>query len=216
MIILNINYQLNNIYQKVKIMYRLLKIIIIGESGVGKSSLLSRYSDDTFSNDFLSTIGVDFKMKQLEYNNNSYKIQIWDTAGQERFRNITKSYYRSSNGVFVVFDVTDAQSFEKVEEWINEASKYCTENYSMVLVGTKADLENKRVVSKNEANELAQKYNISYVETSSKNNSNVENAFNIIIDAFDKKYLTRIENDKVKLKDEKKVALKKKSWCSLF
>uniref|UniRef100_A0A8C7JLC9 small monomeric GTPase n=1 Tax=Oncorhynchus kisutch TaxID=8019 RepID=A0A8C7JLC9_ONCKI len=119
-----------------------LKILIIGESGVGKSSLLLRFTDDTFDPDLAATIGVDFKVKTIAVDGNSAKLAIWDTAGQERFRTLTPSYYRGAQGVILVYDVTKRDTFTRLENWLNELETYCTRNDLVkMLVGNKIDKE---------------------------------------------------------------------------
>uniref|UniRef100_A0A8C1R9A9 Uncharacterized protein n=1 Tax=Cyprinus carpio TaxID=7962 RepID=A0A8C1R9A9_CYPCA len=117
-----------------------LKILIIGESGVGKSSLLLRFTDDTFDPELAATIGVDFKVKTVAIDGNRAKLAIWDTAGQERFRTLTPSYYRGAQGVILVYDVTKRDTFTKLENWLNELETYCTRNDLVkMLVGNKID-----------------------------------------------------------------------------
>ncbi|XP_049633783.1 ras-related protein Rab-18 isoform X2 [Suncus etruscus] len=123
-----------------------LKILIIGESGVGKSSLLLRFTDDTFDPELAATIGVDFKVKTISVDGNKAKLAIWDTAGQERFRTLTPSYYRGAQGVILVYDVTRRDTFVKLDNWLNELETYCTRNDIVnMLVGNKID---KRPVQK--------------------------------------------------------------------
>lgn len=125
----------------------LLKYLIIGSSGVGKSSLLLRYIDNEFSNQHIVTIGVDFKIKSLIVKEKKTKINIWDTAGQERFKGITGSYYKGATGVMVVYDITDIESFKKVTDWLVEIEKNAPNNVYKILIGNKLDLEQDRKVS---------------------------------------------------------------------
>jgi Ras-related protein Rab-1A len=156
----------------------LFKILLIGDSGVGKSSILHRFTDDTFSESYLSTIGVDFKIKTIELDGKYIKLQIWDTAGQERFRAITKSYYRGAHAVIIVFDVSDSSTFNNVGMWLNEVNHHADKNCSILLVGNKNDKPSSlRVVSNEDANNFAISKGIPYVETSAKNASNVEQIF---------------------------------------
>lgn len=155
----------------------LFKIIIIGDSGIGKSSILFRFSDDTYNENYISTIGVDFKIKTIFINGKIIKLQIWDTAGQERFRTITTSYYRGSHMIFLCYDITDRQTFYNVEEWIKEIKKYANHNVKVILCGTKSDLKIMRQVSYEEGKTLADKYNFSFYETSAKNNVGVTELF---------------------------------------
>ena len=129
--------------------------MLIGNSAVGKSSLLLRFSDNTFSESFLPTIGVDFKIRTFEMNGKTVKLQIWDTAGQERFKTITSSYYKGAQGIILVYDITDRQSFKDVENWLAEVEKHASENVIKLLVGNKCDLESARAVTFEEGKEFA-------------------------------------------------------------
>ncbi|KAJ5069766.1 ras-related protein rabd2a-like [Anaeramoeba ignava] len=155
----------------------LFKILIIGDSGVGKSCLLVRFADDTFISSHISTIGVDFKIRTIEQNGKRVKLQIWDTAGQERFRTITSSYYRAAKGIVMVYDVTDGESFQNLTMWMGEIQKHGDKDAVKLIIGNKADLEDKRVVDYETAKNFADQHNISFLETSAKNSYNVEKAF---------------------------------------
>jgi len=153
------------------------KILLIGDSGVGKSCLLLRFADDSWTDSHISTIGVDFKIKTLNCDGKVIKLQIWDTAGQERFRTITSSYYRGAQGIILVFDCTDMESFNNVKQWLGEIDRYACENVNKLLVGNKTDLVQGRVVEKTVASDFAVSMNIPYIETSAKNATGVEEAF---------------------------------------
>ena len=155
----------------------LFKILLIGDSGVGKTCLMFRFSDQKFQESYISTIGVDFKMKTLEVDGKKIRLQIWDTAGQERFRTITSSYYRGAHGIIVVYDTTDSETFEHVKTWLHEIDRYASENVNKLLVGNKSDLTSKRQVETESAKEFAESVNIPFLETSAKNATNVEDAF---------------------------------------
>ncbi|CAI5525887.1 unnamed protein product [Closterium sp. Naga37s-1] len=155
----------------------LFKLLLIGDSGVGKSCLLLRFADDSYLESYISTIGVDFKIRTVELDGKTIKLQIWDTAGQERFRTITSSYYRGAHGIIVVYDVTDQESFNNVKQWLNEIDRYASENVNKLLVGNKCDLTNKRVVDYQTAKAFADEIGIPFLETSAKNATNVEQAF---------------------------------------
>ncbi|XP_023346280.1 ras-related protein Rab-1A isoform X4 [Eurytemora carolleeae] len=155
----------------------LFKLLLIGDSGVGKSCLLRRFADDTYTESYISTIGVDFKIRTIELDGKTIKLQIWDTAGQERFRTITSSYYRGAHGIIVVYDVTDQESFNNVKQWLQEIDRYASENVNKLLVGNKCDLTNKKVVDYSSAKEYADQLGIPFLETSAKNATNVEQAF---------------------------------------
>ncbi|XP_064863196.1 ras-related protein Rab-18-like isoform X1 [Oncorhynchus nerka] len=140
-----------------------LKILIIGESGVGKSSLLLRFTDDTFDPELAATIGVDFKVKTISVDGNKAKLAIWDTAGQERFRTLTPSYYRGAQGVILVYDVTRRDTFTKLDNWLNELETYCTRNDLVkMLVGNKIDKENHEL-DRNEGLKFARKHSMLFI-----------------------------------------------------
>jgi len=155
----------------------LFKLLLIGDSGVGKSCLLLRFADDSYTESYISTIGVDFKIRTLNLDGKTIKLQIWDTAGQERFRTITSSYYRGAHGIIIVYDVTDMDSFNNVKTWLSEIDKYASENVNKLLVGNKSDLVVKKVVDTGMAKEFADSLGIPFLETSAKNSTNVEEAF---------------------------------------
>jgi len=155
----------------------LFKLLLIGDSGVGKSCLLLRFADDTYTDSYISTIGVDFKIRTVDLDTKTIKLQIWDTAGQERFRTITSSYYRGAHGIIIVYDITDKESFDNVRQWLFEIDRYASENVCKLLVGNKSDLANKRAVEFEAAKSFADELNIPFLETSAKNATNVEQAF---------------------------------------
>ncbi|KAG0272849.1 GTP-binding protein of the rab [Linnemannia exigua] len=136
----------------------LFKLLLIGDSGVGKSCLLLRFADDTYTESYISTIGVDFKIRTIELEGKTVKLQIWDTAGQERFRTITSSYYRGAHGIIVVYDVTDQDTFANVKQWLAEIDRYASEGVNKLL-------------------EFADQLTIPFLETSAKSATNVEQAF---------------------------------------
>ncbi|KAI5608847.1 ras-related protein Rab-18-B [Silurus asotus] len=159
-----------------------LKILIIGESGVGKSSLLLRFTDDTFDPELAATIGVDFKVKTIAVDGNRAKLAIWDTAGQERFRTLTPSYYRGAQGVILVYDVTKRDSFTKLENWLNELETYCTRNDLVkMLVGNKIDKDN-REVDRNEGLKFARKHSMLFIEASAKTRDGVQCSFEELVE----------------------------------
>lgn len=156
----------------------LFKLLLIGDCGVGKSSLLNRFADDTYSECYVSTIGVDFKVKTVHIDEKIIKLQIWDTAGQERFRTIAANFYRGAHGIIVVYDVTDKESFLHARNWVDEIDKYTNEDsVNKLLVGNKCDLTSKKLVIYDDGKELADSLNMRFMETSAKNTHNVERAF---------------------------------------
>lgn len=159
----------------------LVKLLLIGDSGVGKSCILLRFSDDSFTNNFITTIGIDFKIKKIFLDNKAVKLQIWDTAGQERFRTITSAYYRGAMGILLVYDVTDELSFNNIRNWMRNIEQHATEGVSKILVGNKCDMEDhKRKVSFAKGKALADEYGIQFIETSAKNNAHIEEVFHAI------------------------------------
>ncbi|BFZ18754.1 hypothetical protein BsWGS_21793 [Bradybaena similaris] len=157
----------------------LFKLLIIGDSGVGKSSLLLRFADNVFSGTYITTIGVDFKIRTIDINGERVKLQIWDTAGQERFRTITSTYYRGTHGVVVVYDVTSGESFANVQRWLHEIDQNC-DVVNRILVGNKDDDPDRKVVLTQDAQRFAERMQIQLFETSAKENKNVEEMFRAI------------------------------------
>jgi len=155
----------------------LFKLLLIGDSGVGKSCILLRFADDAFTDNFISTIGVDFKIKTILIEGKRVKLQIWDTAGQERFQTITTSYYRGAHGLIIVYDVTNKNSFDNIKKWLDDVERNASPNIVKLLVGNKADLEHKRVVDFASAKAVAERLNIEYLETSAKANVNIGKSF---------------------------------------
>lgn len=154
----------------------LLKFIIVGDSSVGKSCLLLKFTDDKFNINHDTTIGVEFASKLINYNNINFKLQIWDTAGQEQFRSICRSYYRNAVGVILCFDVSSKKSFLHIKRWFDEVNKEAIDQIIIILVGNKIDKINHEV-TREEALEFASKYKISYIETSAKIGKNINMCF---------------------------------------
>ena len=136
-----------------------------------------RYADNSFTENFFNTIGVDFKIKTITLNDQIIKMQIWDTAGQDRFRTLTSSYYRGAHGIIIVYDVTNKDSFDNVRQWMQEIEKFASENVNKLLVGNKSDLEEQREVTYDEGVELAKKFYIPFLEVSAKNATHVDDTF---------------------------------------
>lgn len=157
-----------------------IKLLMIGDSGVGKTCLLLRYANDSFSPTFITTIGIDFKIKNIEIDDKRVKLQIWDTAGQERFRTITTSYFRGAQGIVLVYDVTDRRSFESIRNWISQIQQHADVHVNKILVGNKCDMLDEKVVSTEEGQKLASEFGMLFFETSAKNDVNVEQSFQSI------------------------------------
>ena len=196
----------------------LFKLLLIGNSSVGKSSLLFRFVENVWDDNFVPTIGVDFviqkilifnkfliqKLKTLEVNGKKVKLQIWDTAGQERFKNITASYYRGGNGVLVVYDITDRDSFENLNSWLIEIEKNANKNVYKLLIGNKCDLEDKRKVTYQEGKDFATSNGMQFIETSAKADTKVKEAFELLTQEIIKASITK---DKGMEKKDKTVHL---------
>jgi len=197
----------------------LFKILLIGDSGVGKTSVILRFTKNIFKDEFLNSIGVDFKSKDLNIDGKKIKLQIWDTAGQERFRTITSSYYRGAHAIAVVFDVTNRQSYEHVQRWMSDINKYAKENVLKFLIGNKSDLVNDIKVLYEEARALASQMNTTYFSLSAKKNENINEFFETATRLFLIKYnFFEKENKNVTLnkkdiKDNKKKKKKKDDNC---
>ena len=182
----------------------IFKIMLIGNAGTGKSSLLLRLCENTFREKYISTIGVDFKIKIFKIEDQTgvaphiVKLYLWDTAGQERFKSIIASYYRGSNGIIVIFDLSDKKSFDEINIWMNERDKYCVSSICTLLIGTKSDKT--RVITDDMISELCIKYNISYIETSAKYDINVNDAFELLCKKLmEKDDMNYIKNMKILL-----------------
>ena len=168
------------------------KIVMIGDSGVGKSCILLRFADDKFNENFYATIGVDFRFKNITIDNKSVKLQIviiiyyyiifiqWDTAGQERFKTITSAYYRGAHGVIIVYDVSDKKTFEHIKDWIEDINKYTDSNPIKLIVGNKCDLVNEKQVTEEDKNLLKKQTGIDIIETSAKNSFKITEAMEMI------------------------------------
>ena len=205
----------------------LVKLLLVGDSGCGKSNMLLKYVDDMYMASFVSTIGIDFKIKTIEIEGKKVKLQIWDTAGQERFRTITTAYYRGAMGIMIVYSVTDEQSFKNVHSWIKNIMDHSNNNVKLLLVGNKIDCEQDRIITTARGNDLAVQYNankpstsppLDFIEVSAKDGTNINSAFTnftskIVADILNN---TKVD-DSVKLFDNtKKSKPKKKSWCTLL
>ncbi|KAL1929950.1 hypothetical protein VTP01DRAFT_1104 [Rhizomucor pusillus] len=161
-----------------------LKLLLIGNSNVGKSSLLLRFTDDTFlpQEEVSATIGVDFKVSMMNLDGATYKLTIWDTAGQERFRTLTSSYYRGAQGVILVYDVSNRESFEALNTWWNEVNTYCSSpDVVKMIVGNKVDKESSRAVTYKEGADLARKLQTLFIECSAKTNTGVKDVFEELV-----------------------------------
>ncbi|KAJ3423679.1 ras and ef-hand domain-containing protein [Anaeramoeba flamelloides] len=192
----------------------LFKVLLIGESGVGKSSLMIRFTDEFFMDSHIATIGVDFKIKTVNVDDKLVKLQIWDTAGQDRFRSITRQYYRGTKGVILVYDVTNRDSFERIKDWMEEIDRYGEKNCCSIVIGNKSDLESKREVPKEIGQLFAEQHGLKFIETSAKMNKNVDEMFEQISKQMKETEIKNIANNiKNVVKVEKSIKIKKSSCC---
>ncbi|OMJ65516.1 hypothetical protein SteCoe_38074 [Stentor coeruleus] len=159
----------------------LFKIVLIGDSGVGKSNILSRFTRKEFNLESKTTIGVEFAQKSLDIEGKVIRAQIWDTAGQERYRAITSAYYRGAVGALLVYDISKSTSFENVDKWLKELKDHADSQTVVMLTGNKADLKHLRAISTEEAATYAQKYNLAFIETSALDGTGVDKAFEIVL-----------------------------------
>ncbi|KAK9538731.1 hypothetical protein VZT92_003883 [Zoarces viviparus] len=156
----------------------LFKLLLIGDSGVGKTCVLYRFTEDAFNSTFTATLGVDFKISTIELDGKKIKLQIWDTAGPARFRSITPAYCRGAVGIMLVYDITNEKSFENIKNWIRNIEEHASSDVEKMVLGNKCDINDERQVSKDRGEKLALEYGIKFMETSAKANINVENTSN--------------------------------------
>ena len=154
-----------------------LKLMILGDSNVGKSSILKKYCKNEFTGTYVATIGIDFQIKYLNIDGKKIKLQIWDTAGQERYRVVTKNYFNTSDGFLVIYDITNRESFLNINNWIEQINTLVGGNVKCIIFGNKNDLKEVRKVSIKEGEEMAKKYNCKFFETSAKEGNNLEEGF---------------------------------------
>ena len=196
----------------------IFKVLLLGNSDVGKSSLLLRFVDSLWNDAFVPTIGVDFKVKTLEINNKKVKMQIWDTAGQERFRTVVSTYFRGAHGILLLYDVTNRDSFKNLESWLIEIEKNAKEKVLKILIGNKCDLTDDREISTEEGKAFALRNGMEFMETSAKMNTNVTEAFEtlgkLMIEFNSKSNTTSQKNNQNKnLKASSGMDLKTKKGC---
>jgi len=185
------------------------KLLIIGDSNVGKQPFLSRFIDDSFTATYFPTVGLDVKVKIINFQNKNVKLQIWDTAGEERFRTVTKTYYKGSHGIILMYDVTDQNSFKNIRNWMKQIEANADKSVRKVLVGHKCDEPN-RVVTEEEGKKFAEEFNMGFFESSAKSNKNVNEVFYYLVkEIFIEKGIFEDEEG-IKLSDRKN----KKDQCS--
>ena len=196
----------------------IFKVLLLGNSDVGKSSLLLRYVDSVWNDAFVPTIGVDFKVKTLTINEKKVKMQIWDTAGQERFRTVVSTYFRGAHGILLLYDVTNRDSFKNLESWLIEIEKNAKEKVLKILIGNKCDLTDDREITSDEGKAFALRNGMEFMETSAKMNTNVTEAFEtlgkLMIEFNSKSNTTSQKNNQNKnLKASSGMDLKTKKGC---
>ncbi len=190
------------------------KVLLLGDSSVGKTCFLLRYCDKSFQDAHLSTIGLDYRLKTLTLKNKkSIKLQIWDTAGEDRFRAITKNYYKGANGIILIYDVTNLQTYENVKNWITQIREEANPNVIIYLAGNKIDIpEESRAVKTSDGQKIADEYQLPFKETSAKDGMNVNEIFQELVEKIDEVFskIEQPKDPKNKLYDGGK---KKKSFC---
>ena len=189
----------------------LYKILLLGDSSVGKTCFLMRYSDNTFQEIHMSTIGLDYKLKNVQLDDGKIvKIQIWDTAGQDRFRSITKNYYKGAHGIILIYDITSRKTFENVKNWVSQIKEEVSDKVIIILVGNKIDDESNRKVSKEEGKKMANDCGLDFFETSAKSGLNIDSTFNELVKKTVETY-SKIDGKGDKLNSKK--SGKKKGCC---
>ena len=199
----------------------MVKIILIGDSAVGKTNIMSKYLKGVFQENTKATVGVEFGSKLFKIDNHSIKAQIWDTAGQEKYKAITGAYYKGSKGAFVVYDITRKDTFESADRWINDLKVTADPKINIILIGNKCDLEDKREVLKEQGEEKAKAFGCAFLETSALNGDNIEKGFQLMVSEIFKKYGSDVVDDDVldgvgkgeDIKLEKKGENQKKGCC---
>ena len=175
----------------------LFKILILGDSFVGKTNMLKRFLQNEFDMNTKETVGVEFGSKNFKMGENEdvIKAQIWDTAGQERYRSVTKAYYKGAKGALLVYDITRKSTFENIDNWLIDLRTNADKDILIILIGNKSDLVENREVSKEEAQTKAEQYNIAYLETSAKSGDNIAKAFTELVEQVYKANISTLQSD---------------------
>ena len=188
------------------------KILLLGDTSVGKTCFLKRYTEDTFQDAYLSTIGFDFKFKMVTLKNGKQvKVQLWDTAGQERFRTIAKSYYKGAHGIILIYDVSNPKTYDNIKKWLAQIKEEASSKVCIILVANKIDHE-ERVITEEEGEKLAKSFNLKIFESSAKENINVTEAFQEVIENISVNY-SNIMAGGTKLQNTKIITKEKKGCC---
>ena len=173
----------------------MFKVVLVGDSSVGKTNIMSKYLKNEFHEDSKATVGVEFGSKQFTVEGHQIKAQIWDTAGQERYKAITSAYYKGAKGAFVVYDITRKQSFESVDRWINDIKAAADKNLTIIIIGNKCDLEDQRQVNKEQGEEKAKSNEVAFMETSALSGENLDKAFEKMVNEVFKKCHDEMTSD---------------------
>ena len=191
-----------------------IKLMVIGETRVGKTALINKYTKNTFGGTYLTTVGIDFQEKIINIEEKTVKLQIWDTAGQERFRNIAKSYFHTSDGFLLVYDISNKETFEKLNFWYEQITLNAPANTKCVVAGNKCDLDDSREVNREEGEKFAKTYNINFFETSAKEGTNVNKLFQTLSSEIIKDIIKNgHKNKRASQVLKKNTKNKKKSCC---
>jgi small GTP-binding protein len=176
---------------------KVYKVLLLGDSSVGKTCFMSRYVDDRFEHTHISTIGLDYRLKTMKIGNDNIKIQIWDTAGQDRFKSITRTYFKGANGVLLLYDITSMNSFRNIKNWLDQIKENTSDKLVVVLVGNKCDLDSERQISVDDGKQLAEHYGIKFFfETSVKKNINVNECFEVLFKELHKDFVNeKVDNE---------------------
>ena len=191
-----------------------VKIMLIGDSNVGKTSIIKRYCKNIFSKSHISTVGIDLETKNIKIGKQIINLQLWDTAGQERYRVLSKNYYNNSDAFIIVYDITNSKSFENVTNWIMQIKENASENVKIVLFGNKSDLEDQRLISEEEGKKFAKDNSINFYETSAENGANVEKAIiDLVKEVINDENFTKGSENTSQLSGDKFKKEKKKKCC---
>uniref|UniRef100_A0AAZ3RKS8 small monomeric GTPase n=1 Tax=Oncorhynchus tshawytscha TaxID=74940 RepID=A0AAZ3RKS8_ONCTS len=191
-----------------------LQVMLVGDSGVGKTCLLVRFKDGAFlAGSFISTVGIDFRNKVLNIDALKVKLQIWDTAGQERFRSVTHAYYRDAHALLLLYDVTNKASFDNIKAWLTEIHEYAQQDVVLMLLGNKADVAHERVVKREEGEKLAKVFGVPFMETSAKSGLNVELAFTAVAKELKHRSTKEPDDPKFQLQDYVNKEMKSAGCC---
>ncbi|XP_044103420.1 ras-related protein Rab-37 isoform X1 [Neovison vison] len=193
------------------------KVMLLGDSGVGKTCLLIQFKDGAFlSGTFIATVGIDFRNKVVTVDGVRVKLQIWDTAGQERFRSVTHAYYRDAQALLLLYDITNKSSFDNIRAWLTEIHEYAQRDVVIMLLGNKADVSNERVIRSEDGETLAREYGVPFMETSAKTGMNVELAFLAIAKELKYRALWQPDGPHFQIRDFVESQKKQPSCCSFL